>query len=74
MGKKKYTEEEALKLVFDKIKPSKLPKEVYDKFRSYRNRYEKGTLKDNAKNHLLEFFGYISSTTYSYHKDKDQSK
>lgn len=73
MGKKKYTEEEALKIVFERLKPSQMPKEDYEKFRSYRNRYNKGELKKDAIFKLLEYFGFISNNQFSYDKERDQS-
>lgn len=74
MSNKKIKMEVALQEVFDKIKPSNLPKDIYNKFRIYRNRYKKGELNDKAIRTLLLYFGYIQNpTTYTYKKENDQS-
>ena len=71
---KKVPMEKALEIVFEKIKPSYLPLDVYNKFRTYRNRYEKGKLSQTGINTLLEYFGYSAETTYTYNPKKDKSK
>ena len=74
MRRKKYTEKEALEIVFEKLKPSKMPKDDYEKFRSYRNRYKKGELKRDALMKLLEYFGFSSNTHFTYDKELDKSE
>ena len=66
--------EAALQEVFDKIKPSNLPKDIYNKFRIYRNRYKKGELNDKAIRTMFAYFGYTQDpSTYTYKKENDQS-
>ena len=50
--------------IWAKIKPSKIGLKNYDKFRSYKRRYDKGELGEKAINNLLSFFGYSSQTMY----------
>lgn len=59
----------ALAEIWDKIKPSKIGQNDYDKFRSYKRRYEQGKLGEKAVNSLLSFFGYSSETIYFKEKD-----
>lgn len=58
MAKKKFTEIEALEYCFEQIKPTLLTEALYNKFNSYRMRYNNGKLGEKAKTVLLQHFGF----------------
>ena len=55
---KYLTEKEAVEEVLGLITPSNLSPEDYNTFKSYRQRWRKGTLGDKAIFKLLNHFGY----------------
>ncbi len=59
------TIDEALNYCFEQIKPSKMDKEEYAKFKLYRNRYRKGELKETAINKILTHFNIKQHCYYT---------
>lgn len=68
--------EEALEWCFDQIKFSEIDPKTYNRFVVYRHRYknDKTSLKLNAKNSILDYFGVQQICTYEVNapKKKDQ--
>jgi len=58
MRNKKYTTEEALKEVFERIRPSLVGKSEYDRVKNYEKRYYEGKLGQRAITNLLEKYGF----------------
>ncbi len=70
MEKKVFlTQNDALQICFENIKPSAIGKTDYDKLRSYKLRYEKGTLGQNGIETILTYFGFKKNV--SWYKDSE---
>jgi hypothetical protein len=67
---KTYTTDEALKECFEQITLSNLGATDYNKLRQYKRRHEKGELKGNAIEYVLNYFGFSKNITWAK-KDTD---
>jgi len=67
MAKKKFkTIDQALEWCFEQVKPSKMDKDLYNRFNVYRHRHNKpnSELKANAINAILKHFEVQQICTY----------
>jgi len=67
--KKTYTQNEALEICFEQIKPNNLSKSDYNKFAHYRRRYNSPDEKlgQLAIDNLLGHFGFNKIETITYY-------
>lgn len=75
MAKKKFkTVDEALKWCFDRVKPSKMDKDLYNRFNVYRHRHNnpETKLKSNAIDTILDHFGVQQICTYEVEVDEQK--
>ena len=67
---KKYSTEDALKVVFDSISPSAIGKPAYDKLLVYKKRFQDGKLGRRAIDKILSEYGFNKHETIFYTKEE----
>ena len=67
--KKNFTQNDALQICFQNLKPSLIGTDDYRKLNVYRSRYEKGTLGQNGIETILTYFGFKKNV--SWYKDSE---
>jgi len=70
MAKKKYTELQALELIFS-YKKGELPLTIYNRVQKYKKRFRDGELNRTAIEKLLTEFGFSRPDVLFYEKSKN---